>query len=367
MICRGRRPSAYGATVDVTDRDPSPAPSRSDLRTPRLAIRIMRSTDATAFAAYRNDPLVAKHQLWDLPYTPADAAQELAGQDELTDLRLGGWTQLAVELRDTPGVLGDVCCHLDDTGAVAEIGFTFATEHQGHGYAREAAGALLTALFERPEVVRVTAELDPPNIPSQRVLEAIGLRFEALTHRSFLWRGEWTDNLAYAVTRDEYDAWRAPRSRVDAVELVPLTTATYRQYVTLETHYSQRRFVDSVLDSYGDALFPEVVDGAPLTPRLWGVDAFGEPVGFVMCSAVTPDHPEPYLWRLLVDRRHQGRGVGTATLAALVTLLRAEGVTSLRTSWVEGAGSPRAFYERLGFVPTGRLIDAEVEGRLAFG
>ena len=335
--------------------------------TPRLTIRIMRSADAPAFAAYRNDPAVAKHQLWELPYTHADALEVLADQDELTDLRVGGWTQLAVERRDTPGVIGDVCCHLDDTGAVAEIGYTLATAHQGHGYAREAAGALLAALFERPELVRATAELDPPNIASQRVLEAIGLRFESLTRRSFLWRGEWTDNLAYAVTRGEYEAWCAPRARVGSVDLVELTVVNFRRYATLETHYSQRRFVDPVLDSYGDAFFPEVVDGAPLTPRLRGVEADGEPVGFVMCSAVTSAHPEPYLWRLLVDRRHQGRGVGAATIGTLVALLRAEGAPSLRTSWVEGPGSPRAFYEGLGFVPTGRLIDSEVEGRLVWG
>lgn len=337
-----------------------------EIRTPRLLVRIMRSRDAPTFAAYRNDPAIAKHQLWDLPYTLDDALDVLRDQDEQHDLQVGGWTQLAVE--HDGEVVGDVCTHLEETGAVAEIGYTLASAHQGRGFAREAAGALVDALFARPEVVRVYGELDPPNVASQRVLEAVGLRFEALTRRSFLWRGEWTDNLSYAATRDDYEAWRRrPTGPVSGVELVPLTAANFRRYGRLETHYSQQRFVATVEQSYADALFPEVVDGAPLAPRLWGVEAEGEPVGFVMLADVTDAHPEPYLWRLLVDRRHQGRGVGASVVARLVSLLRAEGRSTLTVSWVDGSGSPRAFYEKLGFVPTGRLLDGEVEGRLAVG
>ena len=97
-----------------------------------------------------------------------------------------------------------------------------------------------------------------------------------------------------------------------------------------------------------------------------GIVANGEPVGFVMLAAVTPAHPDPYLWRLLIDRKHQRRGVGDATLRQLIQHLRSEGCTRLLTSWVEGPGGPAPFYTRLGFSPTGRVIDGEVEGALEF-
>nr|MBA3400113.1 GNAT family N-acetyltransferase [Acidimicrobiia bacterium] len=32
--------------------------------------------------------------------------------------------------------------------------------------------------------------------------------------------------------------------------------------------------------------------------------------------------------------------------------------------WVDGPGSPRRFYEQLGFVPTGEIVDGEIEARL---
>ena len=43
-----------------------------------------------------------------------------------------------------------------------------------------------------------------------------------------------------------------------------------------------------------------------------------ELVGFVMLALVTAAHPEPYLWRLLVDRLHQRRGIGRRVLDLMV-------------------------------------------------
>jgi GNAT superfamily N-acetyltransferase len=72
---------------------------------------------------------------------------------------------------------------------------------------------------------------------------------------------------------------------------------------------------------------------------------------------VTPRPPDIigpwFLWKLIVDERHQGRGIGRAIVDHVVELIRAEGATGLFTSHVIGDGGPEGFYERLGFVPTG--------------
>jgi GNAT superfamily N-acetyltransferase len=96
-----------------------------------------------------------------------------------------------------------------------------------------------------------------------------------------------------------------------------------------------------------------------------------EPVGFVMLSwNVTPQPPEIigpwFLWKLLVDERHQGRGYGADVVRRVADLVRANGGTDLLTSYVPGEGGPAGFYERLGFVPTGELDPhGEVIVRLA--
>ena len=84
----------------------------------------------------------------------------------------------------------------------------------------------------------------------------------------------------------------------------------------------------------------------------------------MMIAEVTPAHPEPYLWRLLVDRRHQRRGVGRRALHLLCDQLRAEGCRALVTSWVPGPGTPAPFYRKYGFLDTGEMVDGETLVRL---
>ena len=323
----------------------------------------MCTADAPAHAAYRNDPDIARYQLWDLPYTDEQAVESLSSQDGRDDITLGEWTTLAIEREGA--VIGDVVTHVDPTGGVAEIGYTLARDHHGHGYASEAAAALAATLFDEVGVGRVYGELAPENVASQRVLEAIGLRFEAVTKKSYHWRGEWTDNMSYAATKDEFDEWRSRVTTVpESVKLVALDTTNERLYSKLATHHSQERLVAPMLASFADALFPEIVNGGPVLPWFRGIEADGEPAGFVMVAEVTEFHPEPYLWRLLIDRRHQRRGIGRLALAELFEHWRAAGHTSALTSWVDGPGSPRPFYERLGFVPTGELDDDEIVARI---
>jgi GNAT superfamily N-acetyltransferase len=91
-----------------------------------------------------------------------------------------------------------------------------------------------------------------------------------------------------------------------------------------------------------------------------GVYRDGVPVGFVMLSwDVTPDPPRIigpwFLWKLIVDERHQGRGLGREIVMAMAGLVREQGGTELLTSFVDEPGGPEDFYLRLGFVPTGEV------------
>lgn len=85
-----------------------------------------------------------------------------------------------------------------------EIGFTIAPEHQGHGYAREAVSSLLRYLFEQLGKHRVTAACDPRNTPSVKVLEAVGMRREGHMVESTWAKGEWSDDLLFAILRREW-------------------------------------------------------------------------------------------------------------------------------------------------------------------
>ena len=89
--------------------------------------------------------------------------------------------------------------------------------------------------------------------------------------------------------------------------------------------------------------------------------ADGTIVGFVMLGL--SDHAEPFLWRLLIDRTHQRRGIAGAALALVAKEIKAMGSETFLTSWIEGRGSPGPFYLGLGFEPTGEVIHGETVAR----
>jgi RimJ/RimL family protein N-acetyltransferase len=333
------------------------------LHTPRLTIRVAREADAAVMTAYRSDPEIAKYQDWDMPYDAQRGLARLGELADVDDIVEGSWVSFAIELDGA--VIGDVVACVRDGRGIAEIGFTLAPSHHGHGYAIEAAAAMVDHLLEHHGVHRIEASLDPENVASMRVLEAIGMRDEGIARSAYLVRGEWVDDLRFAMTADDRAKWLArPRTSPTTLELVEITPDDAYLWGRLRTHRSQERFVSPMALSFRDALFPEIIDGAPVVPWMRGVLADGERVAFVMLAEVTDHHPEPYLWRLLIDRLHQRRGIGSSIIRHLAAQMLAAGRTTLLTSWGEGAGSPREFYLKEGFVPTGELDGDETVGRL---
>ena len=337
------------------------------LRTERLLLRPMRTDDAASIAARRSDPDVARYQNWTTPY-PLERAQTMVADIVAMDGPADGeWWMLTIADPDDSTVLGDLVVHLTWQGRTAEIGYTLARDAWGNGYAVEATTELVRYLFDDLGVTRIEAMLHPDNPASAMVLERVGMIFEGHTKLSFWLGDDNSDDWIYGVVRDDWEAWRdRPRHAPTTVRLVDITTDNYFKVDRLVTHRTQQRFVSPVRTSFADAMFPEVVDGAPLVPWMRAIEADGALVGFVMVALTTEAHPEPYLWRLLVDRMHQRRGIGSAVLDLLVEQCRVWGDRSLLTSWTPGKGSPEPMYLGYGFVPTGEIVDGETEGRFTF-
>jgi diamine N-acetyltransferase len=72
-------------------------------------------------------------------------------------------------------------------------------------------------------------------------------------------------------------------------------------------------------------------------------------------TVADPTYVGPYyLWRLLVDRRFQRRGFGTAALDLIVEHVRSRpDARTFLVSHVVGPTSPGTFYQRYGFQLTG--------------
>jgi RimJ/RimL family protein N-acetyltransferase len=176
----------------------------------RVELRRFQPADVDGFVAYRSSAGVARYQSWDAPFPLAAGERFIRQMIARHPDTAGEWFQFAVVLRPTGELIGDCAARPDaDDGRQAEIGFTIAPEHQGHGYATEAVRSLLGYLFGSLGKHRVTACCDARNAASAAVLERLGMRREGHLHESTWAKGEWTDDLLYAMLARE---WLPPAS-----------------------------------------------------------------------------------------------------------------------------------------------------------
>ena len=146
------------------------------------------------------------------------------------------------------------------------------------------------------------------------------------------------------------------------VSLRTLDDSNREAVEALRVSQSQEQFVSSVTDS-----LQEAADHPDARPIYWAVYDDDTPVGFVMIAdeVDNPEYIPQYLWKLLIDERHQRQGFGSATLDLIVEYFRGRpGVEVLNTSAGQGEGSPLGFYEHYGFERTGEIRFDEVMLRL---
>lgn len=163
------------------------------IRTARLLLRPFREGDLDALHAIFSDERAMRY--WDRP-----AWQEC----ETTRRLLFGF------MKDAPAEHLEFAIERD--GALIgragmwkryEIGYILHPDHWGHGYATEAVGALIPEAFRRfPGAERLTAEIDPRNVGSQRLLERLGFRLDGFKEKNFLYGdSEWCDTAYYSLDR----------------------------------------------------------------------------------------------------------------------------------------------------------------------
>lgn len=184
--------------------------------TPRLVLRPYAASDLPGFHDIRSRPAVCRY----LMISPMDREQarelleQKAGEAELA--RPGQMLSLAVVLPGTGQLIGEaVLKWLSGEHRQGEAGYLLHPGHEGNGYATEAAAEMLRLGFGGLGLHRITGSLDGRNAASAAVLERLGMRREAHLVQNRLVKGEWTDEVIYAMTAREW-ARRAGHSTLRA-------------------------------------------------------------------------------------------------------------------------------------------------------
>ena len=149
------------------------------LATERLVIRPYRADDATALHEVFGSPEAMK---W-TPSPPskdvAETTQRLARTMAFTARQPPGMGLWAVELKDTAEFLGQVGLFpVEGKGPEVEVAYELAPRVWGHGYATEAARALVDYGFGELRLRRIVALILPDNARSRNVASKCGLTLE---------------------------------------------------------------------------------------------------------------------------------------------------------------------------------------------
>ena len=180
------------------------------LETDRLSIRQFKTTDLESFLEYRNDPVVARYQGWNVPYPRRNGNDFVDYMTVAVPAMQGEWFQAALELKSTHEMIGDIGFQIRQEDAQqAVIGYSLARGNWGHGYAFDAVSRLLLYLFDELDLHRVVAECDVKNTSSWRLLERLGFRRESHLVENVFFKGEYGSEYHYAMLRRE---WKVRRS-----------------------------------------------------------------------------------------------------------------------------------------------------------
>lgn len=184
------------------------------IRTERLDLRPVTQDDFAAIHAYQRRPEVCRYLYWG-PLDEAGSLASVTAKTTRTTLRESGdLLQLAVVVRATGVLVGDVTFVWNSREhGQGGIGYVFHPDHAGHGYATEAGRALLQLGFEELQLHRIQAELDGRNTASARLLERLGMRREGHLRENEFLDGEWADEVIYAMLAREWRAQQHPAPR----------------------------------------------------------------------------------------------------------------------------------------------------------
>jgi RimJ/RimL family protein N-acetyltransferase len=173
-------------------------------------LRPFRAEDLDDLYAIQSREDVARYLYWS-PRNRDEvrkALEKKARQSAIVDE--GDGLALAAVLTETGRVVGEVILNwLSREYRQGEVGFVFHPDQHGKGLAGEASQVVIELGFDGLGLHRIIGRCDARNVASARLMERLGMRREAHFVQNEFVKGEWCDELVYAVLAEE---WRKAQS-----------------------------------------------------------------------------------------------------------------------------------------------------------
>lgn len=166
--------------------------------TPRLRVRPISPDDIDALHDLWTIPAVRRY-LWDDQVLARETVEDIVAQS-CASFTAHGFGYFGLEFRDERGLVGFCGYRQADDPAHIELLYGIHPRHWGEGLVAEAARAVLRHGFEACRIDRVVAATDTPNQQAVRVLQKLGMVFEA--RREF----HGLDTVFYVMSRSDFEA-----------------------------------------------------------------------------------------------------------------------------------------------------------------
>lgn len=166
------------------------------IRTPRLLLRPVRvDEDFAAMHAILSQPRAMAY--WSIPPHDGEAqTREWMANMEAIEPALGEDFVIEFEGR----VIGKAGFY-----RFPDIGYLIDPAYWGLGLGHEAVGAVIARAFAMHGLPRVTADVDPRNKASMRLLQRLGFAETHRQERTWLVGDIWCDSIYYALSRENWD------------------------------------------------------------------------------------------------------------------------------------------------------------------
>ncbi|MEV6104201.1 GNAT family protein [Streptomyces sp. NPDC051940] len=173
------------------------------LDTARLRLRPFADTDADRLFALHSSSHVMRY--WDSPpWTDRGRADLFIARCRKMEDE-GSGARVVIERASDGAFVG--WCGLvawNPDYRSASLGYVLDDAMWGHGYATEAAHAVLRWAFDTLDLNRVQAETDTRNLASARVLEKVGFLREGTLREDCVVNGEVSDSWVFGLIRREW-------------------------------------------------------------------------------------------------------------------------------------------------------------------
>ena len=173
------------------------------IETKRLILRKFTKKDFNDLYEYASDNKVTQYLSWDT-YKNIDMAVEYIEHmlEKYAKNEIAPW---AIEWKENSKLIGSIgFVHYDKKNFSAEIGYVLNRNYWNKGIMTEALKEIIRFGFERMHLIKIEAKLNALNLPSEKVMQKSGLRYERTLRKKEFLKGKLIDIKYYSILKEEY-------------------------------------------------------------------------------------------------------------------------------------------------------------------